>query len=406
MTAEISAAVFRSVGIDAAVTPPSNEQTLELGALYSSGEECFPEKVTIGDFLRIIKSDDFDPSRNAFFMPVAEGPCRFGQYAPYLKHVLADMGYGDIPVITPTSKNSYDGVAEHAGDMVRRLWRGFVAADLLRKILLKTRPYETRAGAADEAMIRGLALIVAVAQSPDLRGRKHLAAMTEALTQARDLFRAVPARYTKDKPLIGVVGEIFCRHNTFSNREAFRQIEDHGGEAWVTDICEWIWYTNWSQRDRLRRIGKGISLSMLGAKVKDTVQRRDEHKLLKPFMEDFVGYEEPRDIYTDVLKGGWPYLPADGALGEMTLSVGKSIYLHSRGADGIIDISPFSCMNGIISESVYHSVSHDFDNIPIRTFYFDASSSNMQRDLDIFMELANDYRRGKRIQRRYPACFE
>ena len=45
------------------------------------------------------------------------------------------------------------------------------------------------------------------------------------------------------------------------------------------------------------------------------------------------------------------HLPATGALGEMTLSVGKAVYLYEKGADGVIDISPFTCMNGITSEA-------------------------------------------------------
>jgi len=216
----------------------------------------------------------------------------------------------------------------------------------------------------------------------------------------------VPARYAKGRPLIGVVGEIFCRLNTFSNYDAIRKIEAHGGEAWLSDVTEWVWYTNWSQKSLLRRDGKTFSASMLAAVIKNKVQKLDEHKLLEPFADDLVGYEEPHDVYEQVLKGGWPYLPADGALGEMVLSVGKSIYLHGKGADGIIDISPFSCMNGIVTEAVYHAVAHDYDEIPIRNFYFDATSSNMERDLDIFMELAESYRKRKHQVRQYPAFFQ
>jgi predicted nucleotide-binding protein (sugar kinase/HSP70/actin superfamily) len=403
--ARLAAAVFRSAGIDAAVTPPSDERTLELGGLYTAGEECYPEKVTLGDFLRLIESEDFDPDRAAFFMPTAEGPCRFGQYAPYLRQVLDEMGHTNVPVISPTSKNSYDGVAEHGLEVMRTMWRGLVASDALRKLLLTTRPYETQPGAADEAFEQGIDLVEAVLQRPHMTSRARLAALTAALTEARDLFRAVPTRYTTDRPLIGVVGEIFCRLNAFSNREAVRRIEAHGGEVWISDVCEWVWYTNWSQKQILRRAGKRVSLSMLAAHVKNAAQRRDEHALLKPLAEDFRGYEEPEDLYEQVLRPGWPYLPADGVLGEMVLSVGKSIYLHGKGADGIIDISPFSCMNGIVSEAVYHDVSRDHDDLPIRNFYFDASNSNMERDLDIFMELAQAYRRRKRTTRRWPARF-
>ena len=404
--AEMMAAVFRSVGIDAAAVPESNEETLELGGLYVSGEECYPEKVTTGDFLRIINSPGFDPDKTAFFMPTAEGPCRFGPFGPYLNHLLQEMGLGEIPVVTPTSKNSYDGMTQHAGDMVRRLWRGMVAGDILRKMLLKTRPYETRPGAADRAMTEGRKLLVAVAEDPNLKGRDNMTALIDALRQVRELFRNVPARYTRDKPLIGVVGEIFCRLNTFSNCDAIRKIEAQGGEAWLSDMSEWIWYTNWSHKGLLKREGKTWTLSMLAAHVKNAAQRRDLEKLIAPFEEDFVGYEDPHDVYEDVLKDGWPYLPADGALGEMVLSIGKGVYLHGKGADGIIDISPFSCMNGIVSEAVFHAVARDHSDIPIRNFYFDSTSSNMERDLDIFMELARSYRKRKHIQRRYPAFFD
>ncbi len=150
IAARMFAATFRSAGIDSRVVPPSDERTLELGGLHSSGEECYPQKVTLGDFLRIVYAPDFDPGRTAFFMPTADGPCRFGQYAPYLRRVLAELGHEDVPVISPTSRNGYDGVADHAPDLMRRAWRAVVVADIIRKCLLRTRPYETEPGAADK----------------------------------------------------------------------------------------------------------------------------------------------------------------------------------------------------------------------------------------------------------------
>ena len=79
------AAAFRSVGIDAQICPDSDSRTLELGGRYTSGEECLPARVTLGNFLKIIEQPDFAPEKTAFFMPTADGPCRFGQYAPYLR---------------------------------------------------------------------------------------------------------------------------------------------------------------------------------------------------------------------------------------------------------------------------------------------------------------------------------
>ena len=92
--------------------------------------------------------------------------------------------------------------------------------------------------------------------------------------------------------------------------------------------------------------------------------------------------------------------------GDGPESVGKAVYLAKHGADGIIDISPFTCMNGIVSEAIYPKLSKDLGGIPIRNFYFDGTQSDLDRDLGIYMELARSYRERKLYQRRYPSYFK
>jgi len=90
----------------------------------------------------------------------------------------------------------------------------------------------------------------------------------------------------------------------------------------------------------------------------------------------------------------------------MVLSVGKAIYLHRKGADGVIDIAPFTCMNGVVAEAVYPAVSAAHDDLPIRTFYFDKTNTNLDRDLEIYLDLARAYQKRKRHPRVYPFYFE
>ena len=125
--------------------------------------------------------------------------------------------------------------------------------------------------------------------------------------------------------------------------------------------------------------------------MRKRVQKRDEHVLVEPFQEDFGGREEP-DIY-EVLECARPYLPREGAFGEMVLNVGKVVYLAKKGAAGIIDISPFTCMNGIVCEAIYPRLSRDLGGIPIRNFYFDGTQSDLDRDLGVYMELARSYQK-------------
>ncbi|HUU82970.1 MAG TPA: hypothetical protein VM243_05635 [Phycisphaerae bacterium] len=398
------AAAFRSIGIDATVAPDSDAETLELGGLYASGEECLPHKITLGDFLKVCRAPDFDPARTAFFMPSARGPCRFGQYTPYLKQVLAELGYADVPVISPLSENGYDGIGDHAGDLMRTGWMAVVCGDLAQRFLLKTRPYETTPGDTDDAFLQSVADFERVVDRPELTPKQRLSGLLAAVGRMRDRFRAVPARYEKGRPLIGLVGEIFCRLNVFSNGDVARRIEKHGGECWISDIAEWVWYTNWSHKTDLLRQRGWFNTDYLKLKLKTRAQHHYEQALLTPVQKDLVGYEEPHDI-VQVLEASRPFLPPEGCLGEMVLSVGKTIYLHGKGADGIIDISPFTCMNGVVCEAVYPAVSAAHGDLPIRNLYFDGAATNVDRDLDIFLDLARAYQGRKRCRRVYPAYF-
>ena len=368
----------------------------------TSGDECYPQKIVLGDLLRIIEDEGRD--KVAYLMPSANGPCRFGQYLHLIRTKLDELGYDDVPVISITSNDGYSSIGNYSQDLVRTAWRAVLAGDILMKLLLKTRPYEREKGSTDAVYNESLEDVGKAVALEHVSHKARMEAIVAAVLRARAKFRAVPADYDASRPLIGVVGEIFCRQNTFSNFDLIRVVEEQGGECWLSDIGEWVWYTDDEQRRRLAEDGKRFGKDNAIRVIKNKVMRMDEHKLFGPFEEDFVGYEEPHDV-RDVLEMSKPYLPYTGALGEMVLSSGKSIYMYEKGADGIIDISPFTCMNGIVTEAVYPSLSHDLDDMPIRVFYFDGTQGDLERDVGIFIELARTYQRRKHKTRRYPAYF-
>ncbi len=387
------AAAFRALGLAADITPPSDHRTREIGARYTSGDECYPAKVTVGDFMRLLEQPDIDPAEVVLFMPTADGPCRFGQYATYLRRVLDSNGYPHTYVLSPTSSDGYADFGSLARPFVRTGWRALVAADILQKMLLKLRPHELQKGSVESAYEEGLGDLCETIAGAPLEPAKQLARMREAMVRARDRMRAVPVRRDPATPLIGIVGEIFCRLHSFSNENLVRRLEEYDAEAWISDITEWVWYTIDEQFRKLRLCGRRVSMEAFGAWVRKRVQKRDEHVLLEPFADDFAGCDEPP--IEEVLEAARPYLPNDGAMGEMVLNVGKAICLARRGADGIIDISPFTCMNGIVCEAVYPRVSRDLGGIPIRNFYFDGTQSDLDRDLGVYLELARSYQRRK-----------
>src|SRR5690348_4670591 len=283
---EAFAALFRWFGVAAQPTPASNQRTLELGAKFTSGDECYPAKITVGDFMRILEQPGTDPQRTAFFMATADGPCRFGQYVPFLRKVLTQAGCPDVQVFALSTQDAYRDIASLGSTFERTAWRALVAADILRKALLQTRPYEIVAGSADQAFAESVADLCQAIEASCADAACQMKSLVAAMEQALESIRYVPASYHRHRPLIWVVGEIFCRLNTFSNAELVRNLELQGGEGWLTDIAEWIGYCNSEVARKLRLEGQTVSLDMLKSTLRNHIQHSDERALLAPFRSE------------------------------------------------------------------------------------------------------------------------
>jgi predicted nucleotide-binding protein (sugar kinase/HSP70/actin superfamily) len=400
---EALCAAMRWLGIDSRPTPPSDARTLELGSKCTGGDECFPAKVTTGDFLKIAQQPGFDQKHTVFFMGTTDGPCRFGQYAPFLRKVLRELGYGEVRVYSPHGEHGYSDFQDFDSAFVRTAWRALVSADILRKLWLQIRPYETEPGDADRAYRESVSDLCWTIEQSCSDNACQMHSIAAAMLRAKDRFHSVPAVFDRTRPLIGIVGEIYCRLNTFSNQDLVRRLEAQGAECWMSDIAEWIAYTNMEEVRNLRLAGRAHSWAMLKSRLRSRIQRRDEHTLQVLLSEDFVGYEEPG--VEEALELAHPYLPFPGAEGEMVMNMGRCAYLARHGVDGIVDISPFTCMNGVVSEAIYPKLSRDFAGIPIRNFYFDGQQSDLDRDLGMFLDMARSYRDRKPFERSYPPRF-
>lgn len=387
-SSRLFAAAFRASGINAQPCPESDGRTKELAAKFLTGDECYPQIVTLGNFLKITEEPGFDPAKTALFMPTATGPCRFGQYAPLTRKVFDSLGFNEVAIVSPTCDDGYRALGENGAEAMRRVWWAIAAGDVLRKALHRFRPYETKAGAADEAYENSLVLLEEVLSSTKTSGDAKFKALEKGLKACRELFLKIPADFSRPRLLVGVIGEIYCRLSTFSNEDLVRRIEAHGGEAWVADIAEWVYYVNYWERVELKCSGDALSMRMLKSWFTDRVQHKDEHKLSAIFREELKGREEPESI-GEILEMAKPWIDPHAALGEMVLNVGKTIYLAAKKVDAVVDISPFSCMNGIVSEAIYPKLSKELGGLPVKVFYFDGTGSNLDEEVEIFMELAN-----------------
>ncbi len=366
---ELAAAAFQRHGFDARALPAEDQEAFELGRSLTRGSECLPTALTIGGFLKTFRAKPRS-GKHAFFMPTAEGPCRFGQYCTLHRQILDREGLADVAILSPSSFNSYQGLNEN----VRRgLWHAFLAADILFKATCKVRPYEVHIGQTDRCFEEQKGKIAAVlARGGDV---------PTAVGTAVEAFAAIETA-GPPKPLVGIVGEIYVRCNPFANEDVVGAVERFGGEAWLAPLSEWILYTaaiqDISFGDRSRNIfKKWIS------KAKNMYLFHQEHRVYDaagPFMAD---RHEP-SIHR-IIEEGSKHLPLNFE-GEALITVGRAVEFALGGAAMVVNCAPFGCMPGTLTTALFHKLAPEH-GIPMVNMFYDGHGNQNQR-LEVFLNNA------------------
>lgn len=375
------AAAFQACGIYAELLPESDAETVKLGRKHTSGRECYPCILTTGDIVKTTQRPDFDPEHSAFFMPASNGPCRFGQYSRLQRMVLDELGFSQVPII---SINQDDGIyqqcANIGNEFTRLAWQGIVAIDLLDKKLREVRPYEKRRGEANQIYQYYLQEVFNC-----IKNKKEL---SEVLRNAREEFENILLEKGIQKPIIGIVGEIYIRSNPFSNENIVSQIESLGGEVWLPPISEWILYTNFTALKR--SLTNRNWSNFLRTFITNLYQKFDEHHLGKIFASRLKNHPEPPIRKT--LQNAQPYLHPSFE-GEAILSIGKTIDFIRKGAQGIINVMPFTCMPGTITNTILKKLREIEKEIPVLNIAYDGQEeTNTQLRLEAFMHQVNQFK--------------
>ncbi len=208
-SARVLAAAFRAVGLCAEPLPPSDERTREVSGQYASGDECLPFQILTGDVMKLLEGGDIDPGQSVFLLPASLGPCRFSSFVPDLREILERSGYGQAEVFAPDLSNGGKDLDELGEGGIRAAWLALVSADILQKLLLLHRPYERVKGDTDKVYEDALQdLCASIEFAPPLAQVRRI---LSSLFHGRDRFGTISKREGRSAPLVGIVGEPFCR---------------------------------------------------------------------------------------------------------------------------------------------------------------------------------------------------
>ncbi|SFM59277.1 Predicted nucleotide-binding protein, sugar kinase/HSP70/actin superfamily [Thermodesulforhabdus norvegica] len=416
--ARLLASCFRAFDVDAVVM--ETYRGLDLGKAYTSGKECFPCQITLGDILLHLKREKerlgsaFDPNRYVYFLPESDGPCRFGMYNKLQRLVLDSFPeFKNVRIAYLSTGDAYstEGILpEEDASIFRKLaFVSTVAADVMDRITWRARPYESRKGSVDQLVREVLAHMEKVieARGRELPFGEIFDLLGEAAREASNLVdRSIPR-----KPLIGIVGEIYLRTHPASNQGLIRKIEEYGGEVVDASLVEWISFVSY---ERLRKLGREIkhSWNIKALKKLKELARSWASLALEVAWQNLRQYQgyrralthldiEPDHTVWRIERYLKRYDLFSFEIGtEAALSIGGAIAYVAEGFNGIVNVFPFTCMPSTICSAILKPILQRL-RIPFIDLAYDGSVQP-GRDMAIRTFIYQAQQHQKQQQKRHP----
>ena len=417
-TALLLAATLRGFGVEARAL--ETYKGLDLGKEYTSGKECYPCQVTLGDILYFVQEEKkrlgpaFDAGQYVYFLPESDGPCRFGLYNRFQRIVLDSFPGLDrltISSITTRDGYSFSGILEKEKvlDFQKSGFFAVIVADIMDRLLWRIRPYEKEPGSADGFMETSLHDLEQTFEKHGLS--KNFESILDKVVQLVQKGKSLLDPNIPPKPLIGMVGEIFLRTHVQSNQDLIRLLEKHGAEVVNASVAEWGNYVSYdalrTAKAQARLNLKQLRFSSLWSKLKEMLGfgmdlyykefRQDQvYKRVQPVL-DLIGDHKISHL-EEILKE--KDLFSFDVATEACLSIASILSCARAGYNGMVNVYPFTCMPSTTTSAVVKPVMSEL-GIPYLDAPYDSSiQPGREATIRTFMYQAEQhFRRHARMQR-------
>ena len=384
------AAVFRGFGIRAKVM--ETYKGLDLGMEYTSGKECYPCQITTGDILYHMKEekerlgDTFNPEEYIYFMPEADGPCRFGMYNKYQRIVLdsfPELNRLKIGSLTTKDGYSLSGLIDdnRVRDLRKTSYFALVVGDILDRLLWRIRPYEKAPGLSDDFIENAMHHMEETFER--YGSDKDFDNILKQLEAVIEEGKTIIDPEIPPKPFIGIVGEIYLRTHFHANQDVIRVLERYGAEVVNASIAEWVNYTSY---DRFREAKARLRLCLRQFRLREA----------KTYLKEMFSFGG--DLYYQEFRQKKIYdwacsridLPQDHKVGhleeilmekdllsfdmgtEACLSIPGIMAYAREGYNGVVNVYPFTCMPSTITSAIVRPLMNEI-GVPYLDTPYDSS---------------------------------
>lgn len=320
------AAALRKVGVEPYIPPYTNKKTLSYGTKNSPEAICLPYKLILGNFIEAIEG-----GADYVAMITSPGICRLGEYGSSINKTLQDLGY-KANYIELSLYDGIKGLYNFLKELTQKndpilfmrainiAIRKVFAVDDLDSALSYYRAREIKFGDAEKNYKKALKIIDKADSTAELK---------KAYEKALAIIEQTEIDKDREVLKVDITGEIYLVNDDFSNQNIERELGRMGVEV---------------------RRSLTVSSFLKDAIIPKAFRKEETHlqraeRLAKPYLM--------RDIGGDALE-----------------CVSDVAYANEQKKDGIIHISPFTCMPEIMSQNIFPAMRKDCE-VPILTLIMD-----------------------------------
>lgn len=319
-------AALRIIGCEPYVEPYTSKKSLSLGTKHSPEAICLPYKLILGNFIEAIEG-----GTDYVAMITSPGCCRLGEYGKCIENALNDLGYEAKYLelqLYDGIKGMYNFLKAASGKNNPVLFSRAILIAILKVFMLDNletklsycRAREVKFGDAEKHYKKALKYID---ENDTIFGLKKAKKLVE------EEMNKVELNLNKEILNVDITGEIYVVNDEFSNQGIEKELGRMGVQV--------------RRSLTVSSFLKDAIIPKMFRKGETHLQRAD--RLAKPYLM--------RDIGGDALE-----------------CVSDVAYANERGIDGIIHISPFTCMPEIMSQNIFPAMREDCE-IPILPLIMD-----------------------------------
>lgn len=357
------------------------EQVIDYGLRFVHNDMCYPALIVIGQFIEALSSGRYEGRRIAVLLPQTGGGCRASNYVFLLRKALERSGFRDVPVISLNASGLDDNTLKISPGVLMKLVNALFYGDFIHCLYNQARSYEKKKGDAEKARDRAIAYLT--------EGSKMLHGFRKNLKKIASFFEEVE-RDGKNKPKVGIVGEIYLKYSPIGNNHLEDFLVEKGAEPVTSALADFMLYCIQNSIIDARTYNRRRWISPFSRIVIAFAVHRE--KLMNSIIEKFTSYEKSH-TFEDIRKARKGIIDEEVKMGEGWLLSSEIAAYIEEGINNVVIAQPFGCLpNHIVARGVLSNIRAKYPGSNVISVDYDPSASRANQENRINLMLMNAFK--------------